>query len=68
MGIRELKQRKADALQEYHRIAAECDAAILEIRLQHDADYYRKQFEKAQRGYEGYREPGRDHIPNTPYG
>ncbi len=67
MGIRELQQRKAAALAEYHRIAAECDAEILEIRLQRDADYYRKQQEKVQNGYKGFREPGRDHIPPTPY-
>jgi hypothetical protein len=68
MSIRELQQRKATALVEYHRITAECDADILAIRRQRDPAYDRKQREKVQKGYEGFREPGRDYIPTTPYG
>lgn len=32
MGIRQLNQRKLEALREYHRVAAECDAEITAIR------------------------------------
>lgn len=32
MGIRQLNQRKLEALREYHRVVAECDAEITAIR------------------------------------
>ena len=62
MGIRELQKRKEAALQEYHRICAECDAEILAIRQQRDPDYDRKQQEKREQGWEGWQEFGRDRV------
>lgn len=63
MGIRELQSRKNAALQEYHRICAECDAEILSIRRQRDPAYDHKQREKWQKGWEGYHDFGRDALP-----
>ena len=60
MSIRELQSRKEAALQEYHRIAAECDAEILAIRRQRDPAYDRKQKEKSQKDWAGYHDFGRD--------
>ena len=68
MSIRELEKRKSELRAEYERACHEIDEQILVIRRKRDSNYDRKHQEKLQKGWEGYREPGRDHIPFTPYG
>jgi len=61
MSIRELQARKLEALREYHRVCAECDAKIEAIRKQRGQKI-------KEPDWSGYRETGRDYIPRTPYG
>jgi hypothetical protein len=68
MSIRELEKRKSELRDEYERACREIDDQILAIRRKRDPNYDRKQQEKLQKGWEGYRELGRDRIPLTPYG
>ena len=68
MGIRKLEQRKAELRAEYERACIDIDEEILKIRRKRDPNYDRKQTEKLQRGWEGYREVGRSYISHSPYG
>jgi hypothetical protein len=68
MGIRELQKRQLELQEEYHQARKEIEDQILAIRRQRDPEYDRKKNEKDLKGWENYREPGRDYIPFTPNG
>lgn len=63
MGIRQLEARKLEALREYHRIEAECDAEIEAIRAKRGAKIKQPDF-----GDVCYLEPGKHYIHHSPYG